>query len=153
MVLYQEDPEVHSSELSMHPPHCTKDLHGYLQPRLLLNVPFPPSPSLLVKTSSSIAPLLVDSCMTWRRMLSSMHSRNLLDCLCPVGLSLHQVLGWLYLLTCAHPKIHCAMRLCLLPHFSIHNKMFHRKTYSVPMHVVSKHCNNVNYKLLLYPSG
>lgn len=51
-------PEVQSSELSVHPPHCSKDLLGYLQPRLLLNVTSFPSLPLLVKTSSSTASLL-----------------------------------------------------------------------------------------------
>ncbi|CAN0052273.1 unnamed protein product [Bubo scandiacus] len=61
-----------------------------LQPRLPLSFTFPASPSLLVRTRSSIAPLLIGSAITWRRKLSSTHSRNLLDCLCPAVLSLPQ---------------------------------------------------------------
>ena len=45
-----------------------------LQPRLRLTFTFPTSPSLLVRTRSSIAPLLVGSSVTWQRKLSSTHS-------------------------------------------------------------------------------
>jgi len=66
-----------------------------LQPRLPLSFTYPTSPSLLVRTRSSIAPLPIGSSITWRRMLSSIHSRNLLDFLCLAVLSLQQILGWL----------------------------------------------------------
>ena len=66
-----------------------------LHARLSLIFTFPTSPSLLVRTRSSIAPLLVGSSITWRRKLSSTHSRNLLDCLHPAVLSCQQTSGWL----------------------------------------------------------
>lgn len=68
-----------------------------LQPRLPSSFTFTSS-SLLVRTGSSAAPLLVGSSLAWRRQLSSVYVRNLLDCLCPAVLSLHLwhllLLGW-----------------------------------------------------------
>lgn len=69
----------------------------YLLITVFFNLHIPndlPSP-LFVSMRSSRAPLLSDSFITCVRQLSSLHSRNLLDCLCPPGLSLQQALGCL----------------------------------------------------------
>lgn len=67
---------------------CPKDikpLHFTVSAALLLlRFIFPISPSLLVKAKSSTASLLGGSSVTWRRKLSSTHSRNLLNCFCPL---------------------------------------------------------------------
>lgn len=47
----------------------------------------PVSSSLLMRTRSSITPLLAGFSIPWRRKLPSMHFRNLLDCLCSALLS------------------------------------------------------------------
>ena len=60
-----------------------------------LSFTFPTSSSFLVRKRSSIAPLLNGSSINWKRKLSSVHSRNLLDCLCHAVLSLQQISGWL----------------------------------------------------------
>ena len=91
-------PEVRSSELAAHL-HCPKDneLHHFMvtAARLPLSFTFPTSSSLLVRTRSSIEPLIAGSSVTWRRKLSPMHSRNLFDYLCHAVLSCQQISGWL----------------------------------------------------------
>lgn len=52
---------------------------------------YPSSPSLLVRTRSSIASLLVGSCITWAWKLSSVHSRDFLVYLCPAVFSLQKI--------------------------------------------------------------
>ena len=58
-----------------------------LQQRLSLTFISSTSPSLVVTMRSRNEPLLLGSSVTWRRKLLSMHTRNLLDCLCPAVLS------------------------------------------------------------------
>lgn len=62
-------------------------------PRLPLSFTFLASPSLLVKTRSSGAPLSKSSSIIWRIKFSPVQSRKLLDCLCTALLSLQQILG------------------------------------------------------------
>lgn len=64
-----------------------------LQLRLPLSFVFSTSSSLSVRTRSGTAPLLVGSSVTWRRKLSSVYSRRLLDC--PAVWLLQWTLVWL----------------------------------------------------------
>lgn len=84
--------DVQGSELAVCPPPCPKDLKLHLfmvtvaQASLELHIPL----QLLLTCENEVqhASLLVVSSITWRRKLSSRHSRNLLSCLCSSVLSL-----------------------------------------------------------------
>ena len=66
-----------------------------LQPKLPPNFTSPTSPSLLVRTRSSSTYLLVGCSTICIRKLSSVHCRNLLDCVCLAVLLIQQICGWL----------------------------------------------------------
>ena len=85
-------PEVQGSKLAVSPSCCPNglELHHFMGTvaKSAFELHIPTSPSLLVRARSSIASLLGVSSISWSRKLSSMHSRNLLDCFCPAVLSL-----------------------------------------------------------------
>ncbi|XP_051465178.1 bromodomain-containing protein 9 isoform X8 [Apus apus] len=68
---------------------------GSLQPRLPSSFMLSTSLSMLARTRSTTTCLLTGSSTTWKKKLSSLHSRNHLDCWCLVVLPLQQMLEWL----------------------------------------------------------
>lgn len=48
--------------------------------------------------------------------------------------------------TCTHPKTRCAAGWCLVADFCILSRILHREVFWA-MHMVSRHCNNINDKL------
>lgn len=82
------------SQLAAHPSHCPKDLkfHHFMvtSDKAFPELHIPQQPLLAGWNKVPHSPSI-----TWRRKLSSMHFRNLLDCLCLAVLSPQQTLRWL----------------------------------------------------------
>lgn len=77
-------PEVQDRELDVHPPCCPKGLEHHFtvteaKAALELHIL---QPLLVGENQIHTVPPLLGSSITWRRKLSPMHSRNLLDCSC-----------------------------------------------------------------------
>lgn len=77
------------------PPCCPKDLFKVPAAQAALGLHVPTTASLVMRTRSSISPHLAGSSITWSRKFSAMHSRNLMDFLCPSALLLQEILRWL----------------------------------------------------------